>query len=77
MNNQDRNLRNLRTFNRLAYYNYDNLCSFNLSCPFKGRNNIINSCKGCQKIDEYRYYVNNLSCKELVKFRKNIDPSIL
>jgi hypothetical protein len=78
MSNKDRQIRNLRKFNNIALYDYTNLCSFNLNCPFKkGQNPIINSCKGCQNIDIYKYYVDNLSCHQLLKFRKTFNPNIL
>ncbi len=77
MSNKDRQIRNLRKFNNIALYDYTNLCSFNLNCPLKGKKSIIDSCKGCQNIDIYRYYVDNLSCRQLSKFRKTFNPNIL
>ena len=65
MSSKDRQIRNLRNFNNLALYNYNNLCSFNLYCPFKGQNGTINSCQECKNIDIYKYYINNLSCYQL------------
>ena len=75
--NKDRNLRNLKNFNNLSSYNYENICSFNTRCNFKGKNKVINSCQACENIDVYRYYVDKLSCKQLSDFRKSFKPSIL